>query len=483
MQNDDFDTDDFRPLMAAAAAEEDVDGTGLPPHQPIAQWLYSAPKSASALWLSRAGYVSGLLSSIFMVFLGESFAERLDLPLWLAYSLSSFSAVPLSVLLAQNVQKVTLVTLSPAPENSENILNAPTTLEKGLYFPKQALFLLLALTPSIPITYLSHIELMKNTGILPLAIFFDVFALLPRTVLFRWALQNTVNRLITLFKPKPKNRDANTLSMGVVAVHLFKINAILDSLGDQHLKQIASDLNTASSIEEKLRKLFSLPSQHPTLAKQTPKAINILSNILALLVGAITSYVIVPLAKNSYKAIWTAMEINDSKAINILSEVAAWTGAVAFTGLIYSAVTISFLRLYLTAIRYKNNRSTTARPTLDSSNESGCKHLIPPALILFAVILTFISVFPRIEINDEVITGLPEKILTVLDIVSGIGFFALDFWPVSDTVSRLARLENTREGIRLPVTKLLMNLGKFKPAPIKTLETLATTPSVVTATS
>jgi hypothetical protein len=434
----------------------------------IASWVYTNPSSNKSQWSGRLGYLSGLLSSVFMIFLGKDFAEKLNIPPVLAYMLSTFSAVPLSLLLAKNTQTVISIQTAPADTKHNDLfklIEKPQGFQTVKLISIKILFLGFALAPAIALAYLSHIKFLENTDNVGVSTFFDIPALIPRWILFHWAVKNAYQRLKKLVSHCIRSQT-NYALIGNKILHLQKTDRVLDRLTDAEINQLNREIMEYDN-EKKIESILELPKKHPELTKLNHWSTDAILNVLALLVGVCASSIMIPLGKKCYEGI-TDLLHTKSEGSMILGNIGAWIGAGTFTLLIYNAAVISFRRFYLTIMRLSRERLQNLARTNIQQHEQQTQ-LLPIqtetksiVLIIFAAILAFISVFPRIEVNEEQLDQMAKFFRVMINIGSGIGYFSLDFWPLSDNLQKLNKINNTRMVLKSTVAKLMKGVGLFK---------------------
>ena len=445
----------------------------------IASWLFSNNTNSISKTVGYLGYFMSLASSVFMATLTKDYIEQeFGWSKTVAYILGVFSAIPLSILLAQQ-SKNALSTSCKPPDPNTNELYQPRMLEQNLISNfKKTFRYALAITVVIPITYLSHQQILEKTGNIVLAIILDIFAFVPRWFLFGWAIESSFARFSRLISHasvcfsyiSSSSNDQNPSKKEKILNHLKKTMSIVQLLPNNEIQQLSNQLNTANE-EEKLKILLRI-SQSYSDEHYDKKSylLNWIFELTALFIGGCASYTILQLGLSAYADI---NQLSDNLSIigEMAGECAAWIGSICFTSLIHNATTIAFNRFYYTLMQFINDSKQSIQQS--SSIKENSNYILPPILAVIAIILAVVSVFPRVQMNNESFPlTLNEEIALLINVVSGIGYFSLDVWPLNDWLQQFSSSKNIRKSIENPIIKLIKGVTMFNENTINTLKNL-----------
>lgn len=416
--------------------------------------------TCSASAFGYVGYAMGLLSSVYMVFLGDDFSSRLGIKsvVW-SYILSVVGAMPVSLLFAQVCRRVFMRTCNTKEEKSTRIAKP-----KGQFWAIKSWLIgiaavIFSLTCCIPLTYLSHTKFIEKTNLIT-ALIFDVFAFVPRVILVKFSLESLFLGFTHYLSGQLSIQRLSSNKLGQTASRRVELKIFLDTqlrvvdrLTVNEIRAIHGYMTSLSQQTryERFSVLLSILAKVRVLGSPRNWLTTVLLELLVLFVSFCGSYVMVSVGCGTYQSFFSGFNLTEPdlpkcntssfpkvEEDGILS--LAWLACISFMAPLNVAIRTSFGRFFLSAQQAaraccaKNKLTLVLAGTNQSNSEGeGVKKFpayLPIVFMLLAASLAVLSSFPRIELNEEDIQS-SRVIKLGLDMVSGICFFSLDFWPLS----------------------------------------------------
>lgn len=476
----------LQPVIAEVQGHNEQDGSER--LNEIITWLNDKTVNPRAVKWGKFGYGIGLLSSAFMILLGKDFAKRYNASPVLAYIFAAFGGIPLTLLISENTKNVFFREFNTPAPTIRGIVNPPAKEHGCVTFSRKFLSYFVAMLTSVSLTNLSHEKFEENANLIT-AIIFDIPALIGRCVLINWTVHNFFRRFIAYSRQSCLDGRNEALTLNedfqkrrVIREYLESTKQVLQTASDREVRELhAKVLDGGPLTVKKLDQIFQLKSSHPELAQLFGfRQYLILASAVAIF-GVGACYTLKPLGDKVFPKLLINWFRGSQSVSDIITPPFSWLAVGGFATLILYAQIVSFQNFFFAGRRTSQN----FHDGLQIPSSFGCAKFCGAAgaalFVFFVALLSFLSSLPRIEINIEVFENFPEALRDYFNIGAGVSYFALDFWPLNDSMQRCLRSSNQRMEIAgATIDKLMMILPSLKREHVNALHSQITAVTPVT---
>ena len=396
--------------------------------------------------ISFATLIGGI-SCVYNYYYGKSIGDRLKFSSGLNEFTTISAVIPVMALGIISTNKTFSAILdqikkpNKTKDNCKNLLIGIISFFTGIF-------------GSIPLVYANHKVFIANTS-KTVTFIFDADMAFSKIVLYSWATNNLIKNYISYYfykktQVKPVIRFFHEFNQSIQYSNEHEIQTAYNFL-----------LNNTITINDKLYRMIQLKDLKMNLisekkSKEKSKAYHItqwVSEILGAIIGIISCYMLVPLAKDGYR------QMKYFKKKPALTDGLSWLSAISIIPLMINVSSSCFQRSY----SYIMEKFTRFEPS-DASQEhqSSCGirvfYFCIQVLLLF---FTFTATLPRTEISlQNVDTNNKDFNLFITSCVI-IAAASKDYWSLSALLEMILHCNDKKMKVKKLIDSVISNLNRM----------------------